>query len=327
MQLKIEYSSLTNVIKEELKLFITNFTYFELTTEQIMFLINKSEKLQRICTLQTIDENLINKFHQELFKCIQEQTKESIINEDYQVILNYIDRHLRNAKGIIELIYQIDSLNTFFEAFQIDVTPELINTLLKSSNLLYDSIKRLHKHAEKHPNLKNQLSDFVSNLIETVLMFESETEKYEEDLDDEELKKIEKLAQKGDYYSNDFVHQLIVESHRYPLLTSEETNELIYQYRSGSKYAFEKLMLHNSRLVINTAKKHFGHGLERLDLIQEGNVGLVKGIERYNPDLGFKFSTYVLWWIKQSIRRALADNSRNIRIPVHMHEDEQVYAC
>lgn len=321
MQLIIEYNTLTDELKYAIKDFIANFNYVNITLEQIISVINNSIKLKQLCNKEELDTESINEFQIELFNIFSTPIKEALKNGDYTIILNYIEKRLKNIQGIIESIYELDRLKDFFDKFEIDITPEIINNLLKSSKTLSETVERLYKRSQQHKQLKDQFSDFVTNLIDISLMLEIDADIIDEDLDEEELAKLTQLAQRGDYYSNDFVHQLIVESHRYPLLTSEETNELIYQYRGGSKYAFEKLMLHNSRLVINIAKSHFGRGLEMLDLIQEGNLGLVKGIERYNPELGFRFSTYVTWWIKQTIRRALADHSRTIRIPVHMHEE------
>lgn len=105
---------------------------------------------------------------------------------------------------------------------------------------------------------------------------------------------------------------------KYTLLTKEEEVELAKAAAKGSQAAKEKLINHNLRLVVSIAKRYMGHGLPLLDLIQEGNLGLMKAVERYDVSKGFKFSTYATYWIKQAISRGLADQARNIRIPVHM---------
>ena len=104
------------------------------------------------------------------------------------------------------------------------------------------------------------------------------------------------------------------------LLTLEQEKKLALRKQQGDEVAFKRLVECNLRLVVSIAKKYIGHGLSLLDLIQEGNLGLIRGIEKFDPNMGFKLSTYVTWWIRQAVSRALADQSKTIRIPVHMVE-------
>ena len=120
--------------------------------------------------------------------------------------------------------------------------------------------------------------------------------------------------------SDDPVKQYLKEIGDYPLLTIEEEIELAKRIQKGDEKA--KLMLADSnlRLVVSIAKRYVGRGLSFLDLIQEGNLGLLKAVEKFDHEKGYKFSTYATWWIRQAITRAIADQSRTIRIPVHMSE-------
>ncbi len=121
-------------------------------------------------------------------------------------------------------------------------------------------------------------------------------------------------------YMQDSMRLYLKEIAEYPLLSAEEELETAKKAAEGDEAAREKLVVSNLRLVIAIAKKYVGRGLPILDLIQYGNIGLMKSIEKFEYEKGFKFSTYATWWIKQSVTRALADTSRTIRLPVHMVE-------
>ncbi len=123
-----------------------------------------------------------------------------------------------------------------------------------------------------------------------------------------------------DDISDDSVRLYLREIGKIPLLSAEEELALAQQVVSGDKGAKDKMAEANMRLVVSIAKRYVGRGLDLLDLIQEGNTGLLRAVEKFDPDKGFKFSTYATWWIRQAITRAIADQARTIRIPVHMVE-------
>ena len=136
----------------------------------------------------------------------------------------------------------------------------------------------------------------------------------------EEETEIKQAASDSDGSLDDAVHTYLKEIGRYELLTQEEEQELAKRVAEGDPYAKERFINANLRLVVSIAKKYMGRGLSFLDLIQEGNIGLMKSVDKYEYQKGFKFSTYATWWIRQSITRAIADQSKTIRVPVHMVE-------
>ncbi|MDB5161949.1 MAG: sigA [Candidatus Saccharibacteria bacterium] len=144
-----------------------------------------------------------------------------------------------------------------------------------------------------------------------------------EDLEEEEVDEGEDLLSQDQYFddaSDDSVRLYLREIGKIPLLNAEEELALAQRVVAGEKKAKDKMAEANMRLVVSIAKRYSGRGLDFLDLIQEGNTGLLRAVEKFDPDKGFKFSTYATWWIRQAITRAIADQARTIRIPVHMVE-------
>ena len=151
-----------------------------------------------------------------------------------------------------------------------------------------------------------------------------------EDFDDNSFDNLEnELAAQGETFSetgegaltiDDPVKVYLKEIGRVPLLSSEEEIDLAIRIKEGDSSAKKRLSEANLRLVVSIAKRYLGRGMQFLDLIQEGNLGLIKAVDKFDYTKGFKFSTYATWWIRQAITRAIADQARTIRIPVHMVE-------
>ncbi len=168
-------------------------------------------------------------------------------------------------------------------------------------------------------------------------------EKAEDDLDDEleEAEEEESLSSKEDEISelertfasnsnaktSDPVKMYLKEIGQIPLLTVEQERDVAKRITEGDMEAKQILINSNLRLVVSIAKKYVGRGMLFLDLIQEGNCGLIKAVDKFDYTKGFKFSTYATWWIRQSITRAIADQARTIRIPVHMCETINKRTC
>ena len=143
------------------------------------------------------------------------------------------------------------------------------------------------------------------------------------DLDSEEWVDEEETPNDSSYLddiSDDSVRLYLREIGKIPLLTPDEEKVKARRVKAGDRKAKDEMVEANLRLVVSIAKRYSGRGLDFLDLIQEGNSGLLRAVEKFDPDKGFKFSTYATWWIRQAITRAIADQARTIRIPVHMVE-------
>jgi len=135
----------------------------------------------------------------------------------------------------------------------------------------------------------------------------------------------EKKHYSNDKQYKDFIKLYFNDISKIPLLTADEEKTIARRIRRGDEEAKKKLIESNLRLVISIAKRFFGSRLSFSDLIQEGNVGLIKAIEKFDPEKEFKFSTYATRWIKQSITKAIADMTKNVRIPVHLIDEINSY--
>lgn len=206
----------------------------------------------------------------------------------------------------------------------------------KDEEIRNDKVKSILERAKTngkitYGELASELDDINADQIDKVFdAFEEmgvDVLKEEEEPDIEDLQEVEEL--KLDEVNlnnfdgvnvNDPVRMYLREIGKIPLLTYEEELELAKKVLEGDEESKQKLAESNLRLVVSIAKKYVGRGMLFLDLIQEGNMGLIKAVEKFDYTKGFKFSTYATWWIRQAITRAIADQARTIRIPVHMVE-------
>ena len=197
-----------------------------------------------------------------------------------------------------------------------------------------DPIAVLLEHGEEHGCIH------MTELYETIAKVELEEDDVESllerfethgiDLTDDCSRAIEEdVSYTNDQMASattDSLQLFLNEAGRYPLLTAAEEVELAKRVEAGDKAAKDRMVNANLRLVVSIAKKYQGHGLSLLDLIQEGIIGLIRAVEKFDWRRGFKFSTYATWWIRQAVQRGVANKSRTIRIPVHIVEREQKIA-
>lgn len=187
---------------------------------------------------------------------------------------------------------------------------DTINNFLKDMNLDANQVDRLYEYLDSN---------------EIIVMNPNEAPNDEDDMlldldDSDEITELEDLNSLANAMSDDPVKQYLKEIGGYPLLSIEEEIELAKRIEKGDEDAKRILSESNLRLVVSIAKRYVGRGLSFLDLIQEGNLGLIKAVDKFDYNKGYKFSTYATWWIRQAITRSIADQSRTIRIPVHMSE-------
>lgn len=187
-----------------------------------------------------------------------------------------------------------------------------------------DALEDVELKTEQLDALYEQLEELNIEIIDDEIVIEAE----EEPEIDDELVELEEEISEEDFdvtisdniNIDDPVRMYLKEIGKVPLLTADEEKELAMRMSKGNEEAKKKLTEANLRLVVSIAKRYVGRGMLFLDLIQEGNLGLIKAVDKFDFQKGFKFSTYATWWIRQAITRAIADQARTIRIPVHMVE-------
>lgn len=180
---------------------------------------------------------------------------------------------------------QMDQIYTYLESRGVDVVPVIDDAMLSDDALLLDD-------------------------LDDSFMKDSD----DDDIDIEAVDLLEGIG------TEDPVRMYLKEIGTVPLLSADEELRLAKRKAEGDEYAKERLIEANLRLVVSIAKRYTGRGMSFLDLVQEGNLGLIKGVEKFDYTKGYKLSTYATWWIRQSVTRALADQARTIRVPVHMVE-------
>ncbi len=202
------------------------------------------------------------------------------------------------------------------EEFDFDaIKLEIVTDAKKAGE--YD-LKQIYDRIPDTPSNTEVLDQLFTELADNGIKING---KDEDDWDDEADEIDPIIAQAYiDDVADDSVRLYLREIGKIPLLSPDEEIELAHRVVAGEKEAKDLMAEANMRLVVSIAKRYVGRGLDLLDLIQEGNTGLLRAVEKFDPDKGFKFSTYATWWIRQAITRAIADQARTIRIPVHMVE-------
>ncbi len=230
---------------------------------------------------------------------------------------------LKAMPNIEEDLILLDEIYSMFMDLGVEVIDTKDSLILEDSEWISDGKAKPLKETKSKKAEKE-----VKKTGKKLTAKEKKEEKDKHDLLKKPKKKLSTLRKEGkkkkeaEYreIANDSIRLYLCEIGRVPLLTAKQEVDLARRIAKGDQAAKGKLAEANLRLVVSIAKKYIGRGLSFLDLIQEGNIGLFRAVEKFDPNRGFKFSTYATWWIRQAITRAIADQARTIRIPVHMVE-------
>ena len=241
-------------------------------------------------------------------------------NESIRILNNYIQITVKKTDDYNVIMKQIRAFNSFLEKYNYVPTPEILIELINKNENLNDLIKIIF--------LKNKdmiVSGDIEKLTDNntlILLLEAYCL-----INNIEIKQSEEnnIYYDDDLKLTDSVKIYLREIGEYPLLSIEQQRDLALKILDGDNKARELFINSNLRLVVNVAKRYIGNGLTFLDLIQEGNLGLITAVDKYDVKKGFNFSTYAIWWIRQAITKAIEYKGRTIRIAAHVYEKVQLY--
>ena len=251
----------------------------------------------------------------------KEETKK--VNNDFDrsfgVINNLVNKEFKNCKSYNDSIKNLETIEKIFKKLNYIPNPDIIMKLVDENLLLSETIKIIVNN-----NLdmitKGEINKIFDNDI-IILIIESycimNNIKIQES--EEDNKEFEENIINYEGENIDIVKLYLNEISRRKLLTLDEEIKLTKRIKDGDEEAKKIFIESNLRLVVSVARKHLNQGLSFLDLIQEGNIGLMKAVDKFDSSKGYRFSTYATWWIRQGITRAISNKSRNVRIPVYLH--------
>ena len=244
-----------------------------------------------------------------------------ILNDPVQskkLLSNYFALTFKNVKNYTEAWQALVKIDEFFSKYNLVPSYDLVVDLLNENEIFKNIVTRVFRY-NKTKIINGKFEDKVqsANILAIIDAYVV--------LNKIEVRKDDSSVDARGEFSSDIVRAYMQEIAKIPLLTFEEEQELGRRVQKGDKEAKDKFVEANLRLVVSIAKRYLGRGLSFIDLIQEGNLGLIKGVEMFDPDKGNKFSTYATWWIRQAVTRAIADKGRTIRLPVHLVEKVSEY--
>ena len=248
-------------------------------------------------------------------------------NQAIKVVSNFIKKNIKPQNKYQDNIISFEKIVNFFHNFNCFPPPNLLIELIDKNDtlnkILQDVVENNLEILQKY-DIDSKFSDDISkNFIELYCLKNNIEIKKDDDIQEEDYTEfITDIT--NTVYTDDSVKMYLQEIHK-PILTKEQEKSLALRIRNGDEKAKELFIERNLRLVIKVARKYTGHGISFLDLIQEGNLGLIKAVDKFDVTKGYKFSTYATCWIRQSIQRSLGNKSRNIRLPVHLYEKVKKY--
>ncbi len=320
---KIEVKSVDSIyslVYPSVKRYIDYFKFLELAPKDFELVVKQI--IAKTLTSENQDEDYVSIIEIEIRAQLLEILQKLPEDKQKQLFTNYINKTFPGTSNeLTKNVSALNKLSDICEMFDALPSKEFVINLLNNNDKFIQGVVAIINRVYKK-NEKTVAKDDVIKITDSPLvMFFVETYCELNEIQVIEPKE-EEYYYAGDeeVYCDDPVRQYMRECGKIPLLTVDEEIALGKRIEAGDESAKNEFVEHNLRLVVSIAKRYVGHGLLFLDLIQEGNLGLIKASEKFDPKKGFRFSTYATWWIRQAVTRAIADQARTIRVPVHMVE-------
>ncbi len=261
---------------------------------------------------------------EELNTLFRKKLLEELKNNPFKIINKYTKFYLSETNDYLTAINYLKDLGSILRGVGFSITSSFCKDLLENNELIKSLIKVIVEAMMEDEKIIDKVGDnfFISLLTSE---YESLTDKAYFDEIERENDSLDFGKISSREFASDSLKLYLNDIGKIPLLTKEEEFKYAKLSQEGNKEAFDKMINSNLRLVVSIARKYLGRGLPFMDLIEDGNEGLIKAVLKFDPDKGYRFSTYATWWIRQSISRAIADCSRTIRIPVHQLENLSKY--
>lgn len=283
---------------------ITCDEFYNLMKNEIVTLVND---FGYSLTITNFKRNVLNnmKFY------IRHQIKSD--NDFLEIISNFVNKNFHETTNIRTIKLYFNKLISFFDYLDYQVSGDLLQRLITNNQIINESLKQFLNYYIK----RNDIDSIYNNNIVIISLIDVYCYLNNINLNDYNQLELQSRNLKDTTNSINFY---LNEIGNFPLLSKEEEKELAIKIRGGDLEAKRKFIESNLRLVVSIAKKYINFGISLLDLIQEGNLGLMIAVQKFNPDLGYKFSTYATWNIKRAIVIAIMKKGRDIRLPIQVHE-------
>ena len=318
-----EFNKIYNKLTTSINLLYQHHLFLGLTKQEFFNIIKTF--LEEIYTANKFENNDIEYYQKNIKRYLDINIKVKLEDQYNQIKIlnNYINERLIYSNNVNNCIKEIKKISKFLHKYNVHINPDTCIEIINSNKNINTILKEI---VDDNKELINKLGieyldddELFIELVENYCIINNIKYKNEENEYDEN-----KIMKGLDSYTEDSVRMYLREiAHR--ILTPEETKEICIRMSQGDMHARNELVEHNLKYVVTIAKRYQGRGLEILELIQEGNLGLIRATEKYDYQKGVQFTTYATWWIRQAITRAIADKARAIRLPVHISEKINSY--